>query len=666
MNPEFSRFLDGVEILSLDIFDTTLGRRCGLPEDVFTMMEEDLVRNHGEVYNGFGHKRRDIDSLARRRAWDTRQAEEVSLEDIHSLLLELNPDWNLEVEQLAELEMRVEESVLYPLPGAKDMIQAARKVCKQVIFISDMYLPQEFCERMLRINGFTDYDSLFLSSSVGVLKHSGKLFEHVLDKLQIVPEKILHVGDNAHSDGEQPKRLGLRTYIVSKSIDHIERFARNPLAPLLNKSKRSREESLLLGASAIGCSMEGNLEDPFWWRVGYQVGGPMLYGYVQFILNKVRGRGNPKIYFLSRDGYILKKVYDLITSGQDDCPGADYLYASRRALNLASITELDQGTEDWLVQGIHLTVADYLNRIGLEPQDFNKEIKAAGFLTDQDKVVEGSHYENLRRLFRSIEPSVLMAAADERATYMQYLQDKGVLSANPFLMVDVGWMTSIQQSFHKLIHPDYPSLNIEGYYIGTYPHAVERLATNSSHVHYLMSYGQPGAAWETIRHCVCLVEFFFAAPERTFIRMTGSPESGFTPELAPFHENEKDLPALRQIHDGILDFVRVMHAATPIEGMQISADVVLNQLHRLLAQPTHDEAVKLGDLRYADGYGAIFHHSRMARPSGLAALGLSKQKWKREFKHCHWPKGWYERLNMIERIVFRRMHPSAKFCKPIW
>ncbi|MEX0322232.1 MAG: HAD family hydrolase [Puniceicoccaceae bacterium] len=666
MNPEFSRYLDGVDILSLDIFDTTLGRRCGLPEDVFTLMEEQLVHNHGDLYQGFGHKRRDIDSLARRRAWDTRQAEEVSLNDIHSLLLELNPEWRQTAGELAALEMQIEEQVLYPLEGAREMIHAAREQGKKVIFISDMYLPQEFCERMLTKNGFTDYDQLFLSSSIGVLKHSGKLFEHVLEELEVPPEQILHVGDNAHSDGEQPQRLGLRTFIVGKSVDYIERFPRNPLSPLLHAPKRNRGESLLLGTSAIGCRCESQREDPFWWRIGYQVGGPLLYGYVQFILNKVRGRDIPKIYFLSRDGYILKRVYELLATGQEDCPRADYLYASRRALNLASIVKLDQTTEDWLAQGIHLKVSDFLGRIGLDPDHFKDAIESCGFKDAQQLVVEGADYDNLRRLIRWIEPSIMEAAERERSVYMQYLEHKDVLASNPFLMVDVGWMTSIQQSFHKLIHPRYPGIPIEGYYIGTYPHAVERLADNSRHVHYLMSYGQPGSAWETIRHCVCLVEFFFAAPERTFIRMTGNPQEGFSPELAPFHENEEDLPALKQIHAGIIDFVQGMQAAAPGEGLQLNPEVVLEQLHRLLAEPTHQEAVRLGDLRYADGYGAIFHHSRMARPTGFGNLGLSKKKWKREFKHCHWPKGWYERLNIVERIIFKRMHPSAKFCKPIW
>ncbi len=666
MNPEFSRYLDDVQVLSLDIFDTALGRRCGLPEDVFTLMEEELVRTHGKIYEGFGHKRRDIDSLARRRAWDTRQAEEVSLLDIHSLLLELNPGWKLAAGELATLEMLIEEQVLYPLEGAREMIRMARKNGKRVIFVSDMYLPQDFCERMLQQNGYTDYDTLFLSSTIGLLKHSGKLFEHVLDTLDIPPEQILHVGDNAHSDGEQPKRLGLRTFIVAKSVDHIERFPRNPLARLIKESRRSREESLLLGASAIGCRKEAQREDPFWWRIGYQVGGPLLYGYVQFILDKVRGRDVPKVYFLSRDGYILKRVYEMLADGQGDCPQADYLFASRRALNIASIREIDQATEDWLVQGIHLKVADFLNRIGLDPEHFQDAISSCGFKDSQQLVVEGADYDNLRRLIRWITPSILDAAERERNVYLQYLKEKDVLSANPFAMVDVGWMTSIQQSFHKLIHPQYPDIPIEGYYLGTYPHAVHRLADNSRHVHYLMSYGQPGIAWETIRHCVCLVEFFFAAPEKTFIRMHASPDGSLYPELAHFHENEEDLSALEQIHEGIMDFTRTMLASAPGRGIQVSPEVVLNQLHRLLANPTHEEAVRLGDLHYADGYGAIFHHSRMASPSGFGSLGLSKRKWKREFKHCHWPKGWHERLNMLERIVFRRMHPSAKFCKPIW
>lgn len=664
MNPQFTSLLAQVDVLSLDIFDTALGRRCACPEDAFAIMEEELVAAHGTVFEDFALKRRNADTLARRRAWDSRQAEEINLNDIYSVLLEQNPAWTLDAEALSEQEMAVEDRLLYPLEGAAEMIRKARAAGRKVVFISDMYLPQAFCEQKLRDNGINDYDALYLSSTIGKLKHTGKLFEHVLQDLGIQPERILHVGDNPHSDVKQAEKLGMRTLLLDKAIDRLDRFSGNPWHDLRVRPRRNSRESLLLGMSARGCLREDRMRDPFWFRIGYQVGGPLIYGYVRFLVGKLRGSGIPRVYFLSRDGYILKQVYEIITTGMDDCPKADYLHASRRSLNFASITELDPKTEDWLAEGINLTVADFLRRIGLDPGEHAAAIREAGFSGADQAVVGGHEYGFLRKLYHHILPAIRKAAEKERTTYLAYLRQKKVFDAKPFVMVDVGWMTSIQRSFEKLLHTVDPELEIEGYYLGTYPEAIQRAGPLSRHNHYLMAYGNPEAAMRTIRHSVCLVEFFFAAPERTFLYMEGGEESGFSPVLAPMHENEEDLPALAEIHAGVLEYTREILPAGPAPGPEIEPREVLALLDRLLANPTREEAERLGELKYADGYGSFFHHTCMARPGGLGKLGLSKRRWKREFKTTHWPKGYYSRLGKLEQFLFRRFHPAAKFSKP--
>lgn len=664
MIPDFESRLAGIEVLSLDVFDTALGRRCALPDDVFTILEAELVAAHGNVFHGFAGIRREADAKARRRAWDERQAEEILLDDIYTLLKEEHPAWPLDAEELVRAELDLERRLLYPIDNTKALIRAARKAGKKVIFISDMYLPRDFCEARLKEHGFSDYDAFYLSSTVGVLKHTGKLFQHVLKDLGIVPAKMLHVGDNPKSDVKQAARLGIQTALVGRAIDSLHRFPANPLLSLVSQPSRSPQQSLLLGLSARGCLREELAGDPFWYRMGYQVAGPLIYGYVRFLIESLRGRGIPRVHFLSRDGYILKQVYEILTAGRDDCPVADYLYASRRALNFASILELDPKTEDWLAEGVGLTVGDFLKRIHIDPENHLSAIKACGFTGTDHKVVGGHEYDNLRQLYREISPAILAAAAKERSVYLEYLRQKDVFDSKPFVLVDVGWMTSIQRSFEKLIHIEAPGLPLEGYYIGSYPQAIERAGPLSKHVHYLMQYGYPEETLDVLRHCVPIIEFFFAAPEHTFLHMAGNREDGFRPVLAESHDNADDLPALRQIHKAVIEYVKEMKAAFGDQGPGVQAEDVMRLLRRLLIEPTAEEARRLGNLKYADGYGSFFKHTSMAAPSGLMALGLNKRKWKTEFKAAHWRKGYYTRLTPVERLVFKILYPAAKFSKP--
>lgn len=664
MNDTFKSLLSEVDILSLDILDTTLGRRCAQPEDAFILMEESLIRKHGPVVKGFANLRMSADPSARRLAWEQRQAEEVTLEDLYAVFSEDRRNWPVSTRELMDLELETEKRLLYPIVDAQLMIASARAQGKKVIFISDMYLPRPFCEERLRQNGFTDYDAIFLSSEVGVLKHTGNLFRNVLSTLQIDPSKILHVGDNPHGDGKQARRFGIRSHIVSRPIHRLDQFPNNPLRRIQQQEFRSGRESLLLGLSARGCAREPHHPDQLWYRIGYQIAGPLMYGYIRFLIERVRNRDIDHIYFLSRDGYILKQVYERLKERFTGCPGAGYLYASRRALNFASITQLDQATEDWLAQGIHLTVGDFLRRINLDPVVHKDDIVQEGFSGADQVVVEGDHYTRLRSLFRRILPDVLDAAQEERQIYLEYLRAQGVLDANPFVLVDVGWMTSIQHSFAKILHPVLPGLPIEGYYLGTYQQAIHRSDTLSSHIHYLMEYGQPPQALDTIRHCVCLLEFLFAAPEKTFLHMRRNASGELTPEMAPFHENEADLVPLEHIHKGVLEYVDEMLEACGPDPVEIYASEVLDLLHRFLAEPTEEEAHRFGEIHYADGYGSYFHHTQMAHPSGWKRLGLSKRNWKRDFKASHWPKGYYMRLNAAERLIFNLMHPSHTFRKP--
>lgn len=654
------------DVLSLDVFDTLLGRRCAAPEDVFHMMEAELCVRHGDALAGFAAARAGVDSRARRRAWDQHQREEITLQEIYTVLLEDHPGWGLTVADLMELEQAHERSQLYPLERGLEWIRAARAVGKQVIFVSDMYLAEDFCRRALQENGYTDYDRLYLSSTVGKLKHTGNLFAHVVADLGIQPDKILHVGDNPHSDGKQARKHGLRSVVVPKTAELLGRVEAHPLAALRGKPHRSAAESALLGLLARGCLREDAFEDPFWYRMGYQFGGPLLLGYVRFIMSRLRGRGIEKVYFLSRDGFILKQVYDLLSAGHPagELPESCYLYASRRALNFAAITAIDPATENWLAEGIRLTVADFLQRIHIDPQQHLEAIRSCGFTGPEHAVVGGHEYTNLRQLYHVLEGPIVDAAATERAAYIDYLKSNGVTEQSPLVLVDVGWMTSIQHSFSRLLESAFPQLKVEGFYIGSYPEARQRSSERSRHHHYLMEYGQPAEAMRIIRHCVCLLEFFFAAPEKTFLRIERAADGTLRPVCADKHENERDLPALAQIHDGILEFVREAHALAPRCSFEIAPEWPLALLQRLLGNPTAEEAERLGELQYADGYGAYFHHTCMARPSGWRALGLSKRDWKREFKATHWPMGYYKRLGPLEQWLFRRLHPHARFDKP--
>lgn len=669
MNPGFKRLLAKVEVLSLDIFDTTLARRCAQPVDVFHELARRAVSRFGDEYGAFTAVRQEAEHRARGVAWETRRAEDTNLAEIYRQIGYLRADWEPMLAHLEAAELELEKSLLYPLPAAAEMIAAARAMGKRVIFISDMYLPKAFCEEVLRDNGFADYDHFFLSSADGLLKNTGNLFKHALEKLGCAASAVLHVGDNPEADGKQARRLGLRTYAVRKAIDCLDGFERNPHAQHLHMSAEQRGwgRSLLTGLSAKYCfTGNGNpRQRGLWVDIGAQFAAPVLYGYVRYLVEQLAGKHCAKIYFLSRDGYILKRIYELITAARDDCPEAVYLQASRRALNFAAITELSERTLPWLMEGVNLTVGQFLQRIGLQPEAFAGAIRGCGFRDSDHRVVEGAEYGMLQQLYYQIAPQLLQAAAREREHYTEYLHSLGVFDQPEVVLVDVGWMTSIQHSLAAMIHARRPAAVVEGYYVGTYAEARFRATATSRHHSWLMHYGEPLATHAILRHCVPLLEFFFASPEHTLLCVQRSDDGALRTVHAPFHENEQDLPALEVLHETALNYTRDMVRVGPDGGPVLPVEAVVNVLERMLCAPTREEARALGRVHYADGYGAFFNHTLMGSCPGIRRLGLSKSAWKSDFKRCHWPKGYVVALGPFERWLFHRMYPNARYVKKI-
>ena len=104
-----------------------------------------------------------------------------------------------------------------------------------------MYLPQYVIENILHNLGYTDYEMLFLSSTLHKKKSSGKLFSYILKKLSIPAKNILHIGDNVISDYLMPKLYGINSYHYKKIS--CNESCINSLRTFINLKKTDVQES---------------------------------------------------------------------------------------------------------------------------------------------------------------------------------------------------------------------------------------------------------------------------------------------------------------------------------------------------------------------------------------------------------------------------------------
>ena len=289
----------GYKYISFDIYDTLLIRPYVRPKDLFLHIER--------LYDapGFADARVKAESYSRGS-----KGGETTFDRIYECI---PPQFRF----LKDTELRFESRVYCP-PHIRDLFN---ELCRKhkVVLISDMYLPKDFIEGLLEGCGLTGYEGLYVSCEYNCSKGTGALFRRVLFDLRIQPQELVHIGDNIVSDYHSPKKVGIRAVHTDRPIDRYLR--EHPLIWKYYRTNPCLERSMMVSLDMIH-SFEGS--DDFWYDVSYRFGGPLVMDYVNFI--ERHRRKEETLFFVARDGYNLKKVFDTIRPSV----GTEYVYAPRK------------------------------------------------------------------------------------------------------------------------------------------------------------------------------------------------------------------------------------------------------------------------------------------------------------------------------------------------
>lgn len=170
---------------------------------------------------------------------------------------------------------------------------------------------------LLTKNGYTGIEKLYVSCEYGKSKESGELYRMVREELP--PEtKLIHVGDNEHSDVKMAGKYGFVALYYPNVNKQSQSFRSYDMSPVIGGAYRGIVNNRLY-QGGITCSTE--------YEYGFIYGGLFVLGYCQFIHEYCHGHGVEKLLFLSRDGDVLKEVYDKLYPEDN----TDYIYWSRSA-----------------------------------------------------------------------------------------------------------------------------------------------------------------------------------------------------------------------------------------------------------------------------------------------------------------------------------------------
>ena len=299
------------DVVSFDVFDTLIFRPFSEPADLFYFVGEKMG------IQDFRSLRIKAESKAREIVHKTSEGYEVTLTQIWE---ELEKETGLNAEEGIRIETETEENLCFANPYMLEVWNALKKAGKKLIIVSDMYLPETTIKGILEKNGFTGAERIYISNEFGINKYEGRLYKKVKEDIQINAPgaKLIHVGDNPRSDLKMAKANGIEAILY-------------PNVNRMQLSYRPYDMSLMTGSAyrgIVNSHIYNGLEKySMEYEYGYIYGGLFVLGYCKFIHDYFLNERPDKLLFLSRDGDILKKVYDFLYPGNP----TEYVLWSRKA-----------------------------------------------------------------------------------------------------------------------------------------------------------------------------------------------------------------------------------------------------------------------------------------------------------------------------------------------
>ncbi len=381
------------------------------------------------------------------------------------------------LDDVTRYELEMESSMLVPREKLVDWLSELHASGKKIYILSDIYLPSQHLKILVERGGFLRYtDDLVSSADTFLAKASGKAFPLVQERFGLDTSSWLHVGDNPFSDGLRPSQFGIQALVLQ---DGLEKHRKALIKRYVNYSRgnifyRGRAlQQLILPHDGE------NKARSLLYAEGYNFLGPMIGGFIQHIAEECRRLGITKLFFLSREGYTFKKVWEqcmplLFPDG--DLPEIEYLYVSRMALagagcaqegltrNGVSIAFLPPGNRDFR----DLARIFQFDLELLQPHLERHHLTADTCLVPRHEGFEKTNRLRLMELLddEGFQEEVRRQSRPSARALERYLEDLNFFDHEQVAIVDIGWLGTIQRFLYTAVRHRVDCPRLHGFLFG--------------------------------------------------------------------------------------------------------------------------------------------------------------------------------------------------------
>ncbi|MCI9441894.1 MAG: hypothetical protein HFH15_11815 [Ruminococcus sp.] len=599
----------GIRVVSFDVFDTLLFRTCIKPADVFARMyqkKRELFPEHVKEED-WVNARQTAERKARRSAFELYGNYEVTLDDIYA---ELSPKL-FRIEDLKVLELQCEEESCFLNPEIyKLLVYIREKYACKVILCSDMYLNSDQISGILSHNGFdrTLAHRIYVSSEHKKSKRYMSLYHTVLSDLQILPEEMLHVGDNYYSDAGVPHYMGIHSYHYDRISNAVYQFPFLTLESEMNSSLCKEIFPLRLMASAgYGNTVEMDEEDRFWFDQGAMIYGPfMTYG-AEWILDTAEQNNISIIRPLMREGAFLTELLKNAAEHRVKKFDIEPLYISRFAVFTSLFGTITAKEIEYLAGTYNLYVKDFFEILKIEDQ-----IGEYGQYSDQAvsdlREVSGGEESMYELLIEYLETPEMMDMIRGRnqgnaKTILEYLSKMRMNEKS--ITVDVGWRGSIQSAIDRLLEKEGILPDIMHLLLVCNPTAGNNVTEGCDIRGFVGNYGSCADIFGELSARIMELAFFCDEGTTVDYAVCGGE---IRPVTRPVKYPSWQVSAMKQLQRGIVSFHNVYYSMSEqkpfLREMVQNSEGLCQIIGRLHSFPLAEEVKRMKNLEYDQNFGA--------------------------------------------------------------
>jgi hypothetical protein len=478
-----------------------------------------------------------------------------------------------------------------PVPQMLKYLEECRVAGARVVFLSDMYLPSWFLIERLREHGFyQEGDVLMVSCEVRKSKSNGSLFKEAAKILGVAHWE--HIGNHVNADVKGAKRAGLKGVF----------FPEGNLTQHETRLLAWTKEGEPLGAAWAAAARQARIKHggmnehaSQFVSVAAGVAAPLLVAYVTWLTKRAAHHNLKRLYFLARDGQILRDLFIQIAAAKGLLIEARYLHASRIALRFPRQFPMSEEDAAGVFQANgSVPICVVALRLGIPEHDLRSLLPASCCI---DGCIPKNKVAVCREALASTEACQFLnpIAAERSRLLREYLQQEGLMDGSIFGIVDLGWGGSLQAGIQRALTDAENKTEIRGFYLGLRAQASEKLCAEA----FAFDYRQiirPRLAWFST-----LAELFCQADHGSTLGFIAT-EQGYITALLDEPDGENPItPNWLKLHQSTIhSFTETLLEVDALPDSPNSLiRLLLHQLWSFYFNPSKEEAEAWGSCRFS-------------------------------------------------------------------